>query len=126
MPIDTTGSVASEVPAATQTEFRITESTFDPNNSYGPSFELVLELTDEKYLGTEMKYWAKIQQPRLDKVRRLRSDGLDDEDIASVLKKQGYKFKKVDEPDKMVVGRAGNLYKILTAVEGSANGAEAA
>ncbi len=125
MPIPVSGSVGADVPDGVQTEFRITEAAFDENNKYGPSFELTLELAEEDYLGVSMKYWAKVQQPRLDKVRKWRQDGLDDETIASALKKQGFKFKKLDEPDTLQIGRSSNLYKILTAVEGSAKGAEA-
>ncbi len=125
MPILISGSVGTEVPSGVQTEFRITGAAFDPNNKYGPCIELELELTEEQYLGVSMKYWAKVQQPRLDKVRKWRQDGLDDETIASALKKQGYKFKKIDQDDSTQVGRSSNLYKILTAVEGSAKGAEA-
>ncbi len=125
MPIPVSGSVGADVPDGVQTEFRITEAAFDENNKYGPSFELTLELAEEDYLGVSMKYWAKVQQPRLDKVRKWRQDGLDDETIASALRKQGFKFKKLDEPDTLQIGRSSNLYKILTAVEGSAKGAEA-
>ncbi len=126
MPIATTGSVATEVPAGTQTEFRITNATFNPDGQYGPDIELDLELTDEEYLGTSLRYWARVQQPRLDKVKKFQKDGIDDETIASILKKQGFKFKKIDEPDTFTVGRSGNLYKMLTAVECSPHGAEAA
>ena len=125
MPIPTSGSVGTEVPSGVQTEFRITDSTFDENNKYGPSFELDLELAEEQYLGVSMRYWAKVQQPRLDKVRKWRQDGLDDETIASALKKQGFEFETIDDPDVLQVGRSSNLYKILTAVEGSPKGAEA-
>ncbi len=125
MPIPVSGSIGADVPDGVQTEFRITEAAFDENNKYGPSFELTLELAEEDYLGVSMKYWAKVQQPRLDKVRKWRQDGLDDETIASALKKQGFKFEKLDEPDTLQIGRSSNLYKILTAVEGSAKGAEA-
>ena len=126
MHIPTSGSVGTEVPAGVQTEFRITEATFDEGNKYGPTIELALELSDEQYLGTTMKYWATIQQPRLDKVRKWRQDGLDDDTIASALRKQGFEFQTIDPPDKLHVGRSSNLYKILTAVEGSVKGAEAA
>lgn len=126
MAIPTSGSVAADVPPGTQTTFRIVDASFDEQNRYGPSFELELELTDEKYLGTALKYWAKVQQPRLDKVRKLRDSGLDDEDISEVLKKQNFKFKKLDDEDTFTVSRAGKLYAILSAVEGSAKGAETA
>jgi len=126
MTIPTTGSVASEVPAGTQTEFRITDAAFDENNKYGPSVELELELTEERYLGTQMRYWANLQRPRLDKVHNLRAQGIDDETIASALRKQNFEFKTIDDPEGPKVSRSGNLYKILAAVEGSMRGAEAA
>jgi len=125
LPIPTSGSLGADVPSGIQTEFRITECAFEPDNQYGPCFELDLELVDEEYLGTYMKYWAKLQQPRLDKVRKWRQDGLDDETITSALRKQGFKFDKIDEPDTIGIGRNSNTYKILTAVEGSVKGAEA-
>jgi hypothetical protein len=49
---------------------------------------------------------------------------MSDKLIAEALRERGFKFKKVDEPDEMRVGRGGNTYKILTAVEGTIRGAE--
>jgi hypothetical protein len=126
MAIPTSGSVAADVPPGTQTTFRIVDASFDENNRYGPKFELDLELTDDAYLGTMMKYWAALQQPRLNKVRKLRESGLDDETISEVLKKQNFKFDKIDEADTLTVSRFGQLYAIIAAVEGSIKGAEAA
>ncbi len=126
MAIPTSGSVAADVPAGIQTEFRVVDATFDENNRFGPAIELELELTDEKYIGSSMRYWAKVQQPRLDKVRKLRENGLDDETIEAALLKQGFTFDAIDDPDTYHVGRSGNLYALLSAVEGSAKGAEAA
>jgi hypothetical protein len=126
MAIPTSGSVAVDIPAGIQTEFRIVDAEFDEQNRYGPSIELELELTDEKYIGTSIKYWAKVQCPRLDKVRKLREEGLDDETIAAALNKQGFTFDSIDEADTYHVARAGKLYAILSAVEGSAKGAETA
>jgi hypothetical protein len=119
MPLETTGSVGTEeVPVRTQVRWTIRAAAFEPDGQYGPDIALDLDITDEQYLGAGTKYWAKIQQPRLDKVRKLRKDGLDDETIATVLKKQGFKFDRVDEPDKMVIGRSGALYSVLLATQG--------
>ncbi len=121
MPIATTGSVTSTepVPAGTQVEYTIRETTFDGQGKYGPSIELGLNITDERYYGTQLKYWARVQQPRLDLVRKYRADGMSDNLIKEALKERNFRFKKVDEPDDMVIGRSGNLYKILVATKGS-------
>ena len=124
MPLPTQGSVATEVPAGIQTEFKIAQAIFDPKGQFGPCIELDNELTDEKYLGTTLKYWASVQQPRLDLVRKYRKDAMSDKLIAEALRERGFKFKKIDEPDEMRIGRSGNLYKFLTAVTGSVRGAE--
>jgi hypothetical protein len=126
MPIETTGSVATEVPAGIQTEFRIASASFDPDGQYGPCFEIDLELNEEQYLGTTCRYWARVQQPRLDLVRKYRKDAMSDKLIAEALRERGFRFKKIEEPDAMKIGRGGNTYKILAAVEGSVKDAEAA
>jgi hypothetical protein len=119
MPLETTGSVGTEeVPAGTQVRWRIQNAAFEPDGRYGPDIELDLDIVTEEYLGTSTRYWARIQQPRLDKVRKFRKDGLDDETIGTVLAKQGFGFDRIDDPDKMVVGRSGALYNILVAVQG--------
>jgi len=115
MPLQTSGSVTTEVPDGTQVRWSIKDATFEPDGQYGPDIELELDIITEKYIGTSTRYWAKIQQPRLDKVRKLRKEGLDDETIASALRKQGFEFNKIDEADAMVVGRGGALYSILAA-----------
>jgi hypothetical protein len=115
MPLQTSGSVTTEVPDGTQVRWSIKDATFEPDGQYGPDIELELDIITEKYIGTSTRYWARIQQPRLDKVRKLRKEGLDDETIASVLRKQGFAFDKIDEADEMVIGRGGALYSILVA-----------
>ena len=124
MPIGTTGSTGAEVPAGTQVRWQVSEASFDENGRYGPAVELDLDITTPEYLGTSTKYWAKIAQPRLDKVSKLRGEGLDDDTIAAVLEKQGFEFGNLHEPDEMLVSRGGALYAILTAGEGSTQGAE--
>jgi len=125
MPIETAGSVSTtEVPAGTQVEFEIKNTTFDADGKYGPSVELDLIIADETYYGTQLRYWARVQQPRLDLVRKWRGDGMSDEVIKTALKERGFKFRKVDDRDNMVIGRGGNLYKILTATAGGPRGAE--
>ncbi len=128
MAILTSGSIAAadKVPAGVQTAFKITNATFLPDGKYGPAIELQLELTDDKYIGSTCRYYASIQQPRLDLVRKYRKDKMSDKLIAEALREKGIKFKKVDEPDSMLIGRYGNTYSILTAVTGSVTGAEEA
>lgn len=118
MPIPTSGSVDVEIPSGTQTRWRIPAAEFKPLGMYGPEITLDLDVITPEYVGTSTIYSARIQRPRLDKVERLRKDGLDNETIASVLRKQGYQFKDIDEPDTLTVGRAGNLYAILVAING--------
>jgi hypothetical protein len=118
MPLETTGSVGTEVPAGVQVRWAIQDATFDPDGRYGPSIELDLSIVTEEYLGNSTRYWASIQQPRLDKVRKLRKEGLDDETIATALNKQGFIFDKIDDSDKMAIGRSGALYSVLAAVKG--------
>src|SRR5215207_6497364 len=117
MPIPTSGGFGDsvEVPAGAQVEWRIKSAAFNPLGQYGPDLELDLEIMDNRYFGITTKYWARIQQPRLDKVRKLRKEGISDETIATVLRGQGYEFKKVDEKDALTVVRAGALYSILVA-----------
>ena len=115
MPLQTSGSVATEVPDGTQVRWSIKDATFEPDGVYGPDIELDLDIVTEDYIGTSTKYWARIQQPRLDKVRKLRKEGLDDETIAAALRKQGCEFKRIDEADQLVIGRGGALYAIHVA-----------
>src|SRR5215212_221629 len=126
MPIEITGAAGSstEVPAGIQVPFKIKKATFQPDGKHGPAVELDKVVTDPRYYGTPLKYWARIQQPRLDMVRRLRADGLGDKVIKDALKERGFDYKNIDEPDKMVVGRGGNLFKILVAGTGSPQAAD--
>jgi hypothetical protein len=107
MAIPTSGSVSTEVPAGLQTEFRIAKATFDPDGRFGPQVELDIEMVDEKFVGTQLRYWASVQRPRLDLVRKYRGDGMSDKLIAEALRERGHKCKKIDEEDTMTVGRGG-------------------
>ncbi len=124
MPIKTSGSTGTEIPAGTQVSWRVREAAFDPNGRYGPVVELDLDIVTNEYIGTSAKYFAKIQQPRLDKVAKLRGEGVDDELIKAILQKQGFEFDDLDERDEMLVGRSGALYSILQAGQGDGNAAE--
>jgi|GEM_PF-2774111 len=124
MPIQTSGSTGTEIPAGTQVSWRVREAAFDPNGRYGPTVELDLDVVTDEYVGTSSKYWCKIQRPRLDKVAKLRGEGLDDETIADALRKQGHEFENLDDEDKMLVARGGALYAILTAGQGDGKAAE--
>jgi hypothetical protein len=116
MPIPTTGSVDAEIPAGTQVRWRTTKAEFKPLGNYGPEIKLDLAAIDPEYVGVSTIYSARIQRPRLDKVERLRKEGLDDDAIAQVLRKQGFTFERIDEPDTLTVGRGSTLYKMLVAI----------
>jgi hypothetical protein len=124
MPIKTSGSTGTEIPTGTQVSWRVREAAFDPNGRYGPTIELQLDITTDEYVGTSVKYFAKIAQERLDKAAKLRGEGVDDELIKAILHKQGYKFDELDDPDEMSVARGGALYAILTARQGDVASAE--
>ncbi len=124
MAIQTSGSTGTEIPAGTQVSWRVREAEFDPNGRFGPTIELKLDIVTPEYSGTSTKYWARIQQPRLDKVAKLRGEGVDDELITTILQKQDFEFNELDDPDKMLVARGGALYKILLAGQGDGNEAE--
>lgn len=115
MGIPTTGTALAEVPANKQVRWRIADAEYKPHGAYGPEITTTLDITTPEYAGVSALYSLKIQRPRLDKVERLRKEGLDDEAIAQVLKKQGFTFNKIDELDTETVARGGNLYKVLVA-----------
>jgi len=126
MPIETVGGSGShdDIPAGSQVEFVVENATFDAKAKFGPDIELDLKTLGEEHYGIPLKYWARVQQPRLDLVRKWRGDGMSDKLIKEALKERGFSFKKIDEPDKMVVGRGGNLFKILVAGTGSPRAAD--
>ena len=127
MPIETSGSAvaADSVPPGIQVPFLIRGANFNPDGKFAPDIELDLTITEEKYYGTQCKYWSRIQQPRMDLVRRWRADGMSDDIIKSALRERGFKFKKIDEKDKMVVSRNGKTFEILAAISASPQAADA-
>jgi hypothetical protein len=124
MAIKSSGSTGVEVPAGTQVSWRVREAAFEQDGKYGPTVELDLDVVTEEYAGAETKYWCRIQRPRIDKVAKLRGEGADDEMIEAILRKQNYEFENLDDPDEMLVSRAGALYSILMATQGGTQGAE--
>ena len=50
---------------------------------------------------------------------------MSDDIIKSALRERGFKFKKIDEKDKMVVSRNGKTFEILAAISGSPQAADA-
>src|SRR5215218_9319322 len=126
MPIETVGGSGShdDIPAGSQVEFVVENATFDAKGKFGPDIELDLKTLGEEHYGIPLKYWARVQQPRLDLVRKWRGDGMSDKLIKEALKERGFTCKKIDEPDKMVVGRGGNLFKILVAGTSSPQAAD--
>lgn len=119
------GSVGTEIPDGAQVRWGIKDATWEPDGKYGPDFELNLEAKNDEYFGTTAKMWPRVQEPRLDLVRKLRKDEVPDSAIAETLKKKAlknkaYDFKEsIDEPDRRVLSRLGGAYKVfLAAVAG--------
>jgi hypothetical protein len=101
-----------------QVRWGIKNPVYDPGGRYGPCIPMDLEALNEEYLGATAKVWPRIQEPRLDLVRKLRKDGIPDEAIKAALLKKGFKFDRIDEPDKRVLSRHGGAYKVLLGVCG--------
>lgn len=118
MPLETTGAIDVGMQDGAQVRWGIQNPVYDPKGKYGPCIEMDLKALNEEYLGATAKVWPRIQEPRLDLVRKLRKDEVPDEAIEVTLRKKGFKFDRIDEPDKQVIGRKGGTYKILVAVCG--------
>jgi hypothetical protein len=97
---------------------------YDPEGRYGPCIELNLKALNDEYLGTTAKVWPRIQERRLDLVRKLRKDDVPDSAKAEILRKKAEKdrayafVERIDEPDKRTVSRLGGTYKVLVAICG--------
>jgi len=105
----------SNVPAGEKLRFAVLTAKF-VEGEYGPQAEMELEVLAGEHKGTVLREWAKLAQPRTDFVRNLRNRGYSDEDIATILKREGYEFDEIDEPeDEVKVGQSGKLINICMA-----------
>ena len=113
MPIGTTKSFA-DIDAGTQVEVEIADAVYDEEGRFGAEIELALDVVKpEEHSGDTILSTFGLSQPRLNKVRNLRADGLDDESIASVLKNKGFEFEAIDDPETPKLG--GALLRIVKA-----------
>jgi hypothetical protein len=118
MSLPTTGTVDVGMKDGAQLRWRIKNPVYDPDGRYGPCIDMDLNALNEEYLGATAKVWPRLQQKRLDLVRKLRKDEVPDEAIEATLIKKGFKFDRIDEPDETLVGFKGGAYKVLLAVCG--------
>jgi len=113
MGIATTKSFA-DINEGTQVEVEIVDATYDEEGRFGAAVELTLEVqTPTEHAGDTILSTFGLSQPRLNKVRNLRADGLDDEAIAGVLRNKGFEFENIDEPETPKLG--GALLRIVKA-----------
>jgi len=113
MGISTTKSFA-EIREGTQIMVQVVDATYDPEGRFGPAVELELEVAKPPAHPGETLYSTfSLSQPRLNKVRALRDDGLDDESIASVLRNKKFQFEEIDDPETPKLG--GALLRIVKA-----------
>jgi hypothetical protein len=116
MGIDTTTSFA-DINEGTQVTAQVADATYDAEGRFGPAIELELDvLKPSAHAGQTIFSTFSLSQPRLSKVRDLRNDGLDDEAIAQVLEKKGFKFENIDDPETPKLGVA-----LLRAVKAGLN-----
>jgi hypothetical protein len=113
MGIGTTKSWA-DIDEGTQVTGEIADAVYDEFGRFGAEMELSLEVLEpSEHNGETIMSTFALSQPRLRKVRDLKEDGFDDEAIAEVLKKKGFAFDKIDEPETPKLG--GALLKIVKA-----------
>jgi hypothetical protein len=113
MGIDTTKSFA-DIKEGTQVQVVVGDAVYDEDGRFGPAVELTLDVVEPSaHAGDTILSTFGLSQPRLSKVRDLRADGLDDEDIAKVLKKKGFEFETIDDPETPKLG--GALLRIVKA-----------
>ncbi len=113
MGINTTRSFA-DIKEGTQVEVMVGDSAYDPEGRFGPNVELELEVVKPRqHAGETIMNTFSLSQPRLSKVRDLREDGFDDTAIAEALRKKGFQFENIDDPEEPRLG--GALLRIVKA-----------
>ena len=119
---------AKNIDPGTRAVFAFTDAAFIPDAKFGPEFEGDLEIVrPDEYAGQSVTVHLPLSQPRTKKVRELRSEGFDNEAIAEALRKKGYRFESIDDPEpiklpgadkfttKVALACHGNNRKALTA-----------
>jgi len=105
----------SNVPAGEKLRFTVRTAKF-VEGEYGPQAEMELEVLAGEHKGAILREWASFFQPRTNFVRNLRNKFYSDEDIATILEREGYEFDEIDEPeDEVKVGQSGKLINICMA-----------
>jgi hypothetical protein len=106
MGIATTKSFA-DINEGTQVEVEVADAAYDEEGRFGPEVELSLDVhKPSAFAGETIMSSFSLSQPRLRKVRDLREDGLDDAAIAAVLRKKGFEFETIDDPETPKLGGA--------------------
>jgi hypothetical protein len=102
----------TKIPPGEKLRFKI-EKAAEDEGDYGPQAQFSLKVLGGKYAGEQLLEWGKLAQPRLNRVQKMREEGLDDKAIAKSLKKSGLGFKKkIDEPEVPGVADGGKVYNI--------------
>jgi len=104
----------ADIPAGTQTRFKVLKAEYKEDGRFGPEVKMELDSLNPEHPGMVISS-ASLSRPRLDKVDKLRKEGLSDKVIAETLREKGFKFKKLDEPDKVVFSDGSFLYKVVKA-----------
>jgi hypothetical protein len=105
----------AQIPPGEKLRFRI-NSAVEDWGEHGPQAELELEVLDGEHKGSTLLDWSKLAQPRLDFVKNLREKGYEEEKIVEILRRRGYEFDDIDEPeDGLLVADGGKLFNIALA-----------
>jgi len=100
------------IPPGEKVPFRIVEA-YEDWGDHGPQARFELEVPHGEYKGTTITEWASLAQPRTDFVKALRGKNYDDEAIADILRKRGFEFDAIDEPESEIgLSSGGKLFNI--------------
>jgi hypothetical protein len=95
----------ADIPEGTRVAVEVEKATYQPDNQYGPQFEVDLQvLKPGQYAGEQIRSWLSLSQPRLGKVRDLRSQGVKDAAIREALEEKGFEFTNIDDPEEPRLG----------------------
>ncbi len=113
MPLGETTSFV-DIKEGARVAVEVANATYDEGGRFGPEMQFELEaLKPDVYAGGTILSSLSLSQPRLNKVRNLRADGISDEAIAESLREKGFEFEKIDDWEEPRIG--GTLRKIIRA-----------